>query len=198
MDKFPGFEGLRGWKPPPFPAIRPPFSQIIGSLSCEEWFKQAVETLQASPWPLDQLAAMGMIVRLWKPTSRSERDALLAGKVGHPAVRVWAFLKTIRPATLDRLDSLGFAQINGMIYDANADELVQDPVEMLGLLHDRDKIESILVMLEHLGRGVRMRAVLEVIDELLKRGVEVGPDKWLAAVFEVDPDAWWGRLEPLD
>lgn len=195
MKEYPGFEGLRNWSPPAEPVLSvPTWDEIMGGLSHADWMREAVDGLQTSPSPLDHLASLGMIVRLWMPTERAERDGILSRRMEDPNARIMAFLETIDAETLDGLDSLFTAHLSCMISDAQRDDLREDPVQMRMLMYERDAAESILSMHEHLGRGRGNRDLLDLIDQRMRQGIEVEADDWLAAVYANEPYSWWGRI----
>jgi hypothetical protein len=166
----------------------------MAGLSHEMWLREAVQELQDSASPVDRLASLGMIVRLWMPTSRAERRALLFGETKDPCALIVAFLGGIDAETLKGLDELSEATASGLVSDARRDDLLSDPSQMRLLMHQRDVLESALVVLEHCRHGKGLRQVLAFVDQHMRDGADVEADDWLAAVFANDPYSWWGRI----
>lgn len=167
--------------------------------SPEGWLGAITTALVASPWALDHLCAVGMIERLWVPTDKATRRAVILGTVTPPAQRARAWLAGHAPEALEAAERAARREALALIEALDAE--VDSPAQTLHLALRRDDIESVHAALRITERGGALRETLDVLDALgrarwsaLPVDDSVRGDPRLRCVAWSEPDAWWGRL----
>ncbi|MEZ4299106.1 MAG: hypothetical protein R3B70_29425 [Polyangiaceae bacterium] len=207
-----GSEGVdvSWWAPPPdwaplpdrFEVPPPSLAELLADRACAAWLRERAEALATSPAIVEQAAAVGVVVRLWEP-SAAEGAAILAGDAPDPATRAAAWVamlsdsrRSLAHLALERAASLREA------FDAlsSRDDDPRDD-EVLALLHERDVLESVRVLLSFAGEGLSVARALALTDDVAATTWSaIAPSAWLRddptlrAVFLLEPDSFWGQL----
>jgi hypothetical protein len=203
------FDWAARWQPEaPLDIQQPDLAALLQGTPADDWLLGAARGLAESESATDRLAAIGLIARLWEPTSAEIRDAILAGKLVHPSSRVREVARSLPREQLQRLAEQAQAQASGLAGDVRrlmelAAEGDDDATQAyaLGLLHRRDTLESVAVVLEDLEAGRELREALHEVDEEAEAAQSAFPeverfagDDRLAAVYAAEPLAWWGQF----
>jgi len=188
----------------------PGTQSFLGTLTSPPWLLRRAELLSASVDPLDLLCAVGLLIRLWSPTSAEDRRAALqAAMAGDPPIaaraRTWLIQVPdwdgVRAAILDRAADLlerlqdlpllaeqdrALAQAAAGRFLADRDDLASLQASLLTAGHDG---AVLLHALEDLDRAVVDHSAL--LSDLLVLDVD---DPWLRAIGRAEPEHWWGAL----
>jgi hypothetical protein len=160
--------------------------------------------------PYEAAAAVGTVARLWSPPGASAslervQGALLAGSGPAGAAFAW----------FDGLDASVRREIEGTaVFEADSLTEQVSVIERglkngwpeaegaaIGWLHDRDDLESVMVLFEHAGAGQKIRRELDATDDeaalhaamwMLVEGL--AKDERLLDVSWQEPGAWWGGV----
>lgn len=192
------------WVPLPdrFEVPPPPLAELLADRACADWLGQRFQELAASPSLVEQAAAVGVVVRLWEPAG-TDRAELLGGHAPDPGERAAAWVATLGDSrkalahlVLHRAASLREA------FDAlpSRDEDPGDE-EVLALLHERDVLESVRVLLSLVGEGLPLARALALTDDVaattwsaIAPSDRLRDDPLLRAVFLCEPESFWGQL----
>ncbi len=186
------------------PIPPPALADLLGGHPCAKWLRERHDALARSPAMVERAAAVGLVARLWGPEDRATRAAVLEGTVEHPAEVAVKWLRSLDPETRSTLYGLTIqraARLRDALFalvDADADPSEAD---VLALLHERDTLECVRVLLAYDGYGRSLGRELALTDVAavtcysampITPGIEADP--LLRAVFLAEPDAWWGEF----
>jgi hypothetical protein len=186
----------------------PALESLTGGLESEVWLNKEYRDLAASPGVVDRVAAVGLVLRLWQPTSAAACRRLVeeAWVTESPLVRAVAQWAARLPpevcgrcaaAAMDDAEALedALAEIDAVV------ERGDDALRALGthIALERDRLQSLVAVLALRGDASRERSALERLDEqasaLLSQLSSAGIEHpLLARAAEVEPFAWWGSL----
>lgn len=206
----PSLDELRKWKPEVFTWSQEPpsMAHLIADLSCQPWLRDTAGALQQSVLPLDRFASAGLLARLWEPGDRTERQAVIEGRLEQPASRALAWVKNLSEKELDELERLAEVEASSLIDDlAELDRAAaEDPDSVLlevarSIIVKRDNLASAQYLLLTVKRGRQLSRLLAEADRAAVVRLSAFPeresfedDPRLQAVFVTEPDAWWGAF----
>lgn len=209
---------LGDWTPPGPPRL-PTTRDLMGDASCADWLRRAVEQGLASPSLREQIAAVGLLGRLWYPGTHAEKRAVHEtrdhGLLPPARVRRWAASLSREEALLVERLAVAFVDEHALPSLARFEQLVAiDPAPasdaVLRWLHVRDDLASIEHVLAHApadGIDEPGRPAAELRDALGRLDRRARECRWalaftsdparderLRAVSLREPWAWWGDL----
>ncbi len=181
----------------------PTLAELLGDLACEAWLVERFALLSASPAMVERASAVGLVARLWSPSSRAERTDILTGHKPHPSDQATAWLRTLGESrkVLGELAVHRAASLREAL-DA-LPRLREDPSDddLMALLYERDVLESVRVLLAFVGEGRALGRELVLTDDValtvcsaFAPSRRLRDDPLLRAVFVSEPDAFWGQL----
>ena len=175
---------------------------MLGGLPTESWLKEHASNLASSSDPLDRVAAVGLLARLWMPAGKPSetqgvRPAQTArewvGGLSNPQIDELTAKATLEAAALcDAFSALP----TSLPSEKNA---AREAV--LKLVYRRDDLESVAAILRMRGREAPLREYLRLVDReaeaqlsalSLVEGLE--QDERLEQVAWQEPLSWWGRF----
>jgi hypothetical protein len=186
----------------------PALDSLTGDLHSETWLRAEYQLLAASPSVVDRVAAVGLTLRLWQPTSAETRrqlvrDTLVAESPLLQRVRQWAaglspaLCGRCALATMEDAEALEdvLAAIDTVV--EQGDEAVRRLATHIAL--ERDRLESIVAVLAVRGDIPYEQGALDRLDEqaslLLSQLSSAGVEHpLLERAGEVEPFAWWGAV----
>lgn len=200
---------LDDWALPNPPQVEPPSpSQLTGGLGAEPWLETAAMQRLDSDSPLDRCVAVGLMGRLWSPTSKdaaaAARQRSLSGTGPGQDGRVWwlSLSEPVRGAVVR--DALLRADDLADALDELMHAVAEDPLKarssLLAWLHERDDLASLAFLARATESGQALLVALEQLDETASTHHSMWAfvpgfrDERLLAVAHRDIDAWWGRL----
>ena len=165
---------IKKWRPKAPPVLLPPApSQLTGGLAIEPWLAAAAHDALESDTPLDKVAAVGLMGRLWSPVDRAEaaaaRQRSLAGAgPGQDGRAWWASIpeedrEGLVSTALLRVDDL--ADALGDLSDSVAEDPEAARPALLRWLHARDDLASIAFLARSSSPGGVLETALERLDE---------------------------------
>jgi hypothetical protein len=186
----------------------PSLASLTSGLDSQAWLHDEYQVLAASPSVADRVAAVGLVLRLWLPTSAAARRQLLEGALTaeSPLVqlaRQWA--TALSPTVCGRCAAMAVDEAENL-EDALAsiDSVVEQGDEAVRALAtyialERDRLESLVAVLALRGEVSRVRSALERLDaqaslllsQMSSSGIE---HPLLERAGEVEPFAWWSAL----
>jgi hypothetical protein len=189
----------------------PSAQTLIDGWQSVEWLRQCAEADARSVVPLVRVASVGLVARLWQPTSRVEAQAILSGSKRSPSERASDWVRTLPEDQLDALEveALELAeQLAGMLdrFEESSEE-----AEALwpDFLRRRDDAASLSYLLSSAKRGRTIAMRLQAVDRAARAHLstlcldeDFASDPRWAAVVLADPLAWWadvacaGALDP--
>lgn len=184
----------------------PSVDEVLAGWPTADWLRERAQALQGSPLPLDRVAALGTIRRLWLPEGReAQLEVLRTGKRG-PADTVTAWARSLDPRQRDTLERLIRVQADQL--QRRLEDLTEQPVEpeaervvALELADRRDALEAAVAVLALGGVPHHVLSLLRDLDreaaelwtQLPAGGILADLD-WLGAVAAGAPDAWWAAF----
>lgn len=193
----------------PLPAVvRSPARELAAALE-DGWVRDEVERLCDVGGPLSEASAMGLLARYRPlPATREARSALLASVLsGGPAPslrgeRRWAGQLT--PAESDAIEREASARAASLFHELEMLGETPDPESAawragwLRILHGRDTLEGVRVLLAIAREAPRLAAALRLLDRAgtlaaraLPRSHEVARDERLIDASVRSPEGWW-------
>lgn len=205
---------LDSYEPASQPSFRAPgLDELVGDDPGPAWLVDAYRRLAARATTEDAAAAVGLVHRLWSPSTAEGRRFLveraLAGEAtdGPPArvkdvVRgvpedVWTYLEGV---VMERSDDLleRLRRVGSVV--------AQDPADAAAVVHEllleRDDLESLAVLLELTGRREHVAPTLELLDReaithltaLADAASSAAQDERLLTVHWQEPGRWWAEI----
>ena len=193
--------------PVELPKLKSPnIDEILEGFSAHDWLKKEAEELAEGGF-IDKLAAVGLLGRIWVPTKKNEREALIEeykkGQDGPVINNTKKYLETICEKDLFFLEKLAIEAV-----DTLEDELGElkklviddDPASAkygLNILLERDNLESVLFCFKIVGLGEKLIRALESFDyaaaiaAVTFREANIPENERLHEVASSDPSAWW-------
>ncbi len=191
----------------------PPLAHWIGDAGAEPWLQTRYEQVRSSPDPIDRVAGVGLVARLWEPPDAAGRRHLLAIRRGEPrpSDRVRAWTANVPPASwrdiegwaLHRCTSLqtGWGELAALLAE---DEDAAAARRAVFLVELRDDLDSVALVLRLAGHGATLTRALERSDDEAAVHGTALMDAWptgalsdrLRALACIRPDAWWSELGP--
>lgn len=195
---------LDGWTPKRHEPIVPPqIVELLGDRHVEPWLADAVRELAESPSPVDRVASVGMVARLWSPT-KGERNDLLAARASDPNAAAIAWFRSLSDDERAWIEERSVAEAASLLEDLDAITTETDAdfaaTRTLDLVRRRDALESVSFLL---GPRSALATELRTLDtEVVANAsgfelpVAVRGGAWFDAVAAEDPLAWWGSVAP--
>jgi len=189
---------LENWAPLPeqLSIAVPSLNDLVGPCAVEPWLTARFGELRGSERMADRVAAVGLVLRLWTPVGADRSRAIDPG----PAVAKWA--RSIPRRELDATERVAIERAGDLREELDSlperDDLTAG--EVAALAHERDVLESVLVVLRLADRGRPLRIALAGADDSAITSMSAIPsealsdDELLGAAGVADHDAWWGRL----
>ena len=194
---------------PPVPVAPPDMEALLQGAGEQGWLKAEVAWMVEAESTLLRASAAGLSARLWDTTAEGVTDELKERLMrgDGPTARAAAWFASLPEETRTRvrLDAMEEA---AELADALPDlqELViEEPssctAPALSWLHQRDNLESVLLLFSQGGDAGRLAEILESLDRKaaeyhsiwsLIPGLDKDPR--LRAVAWQEPDCWWGGL----
>lgn len=201
----------------PVPVLSSPARGWCSALKdSDAWLADQAEEFLARNDPFEHVVAIGLIARL-KPAPRKDALAtavndLLAGTadLADEPERVWA--RGLAAEPMGYLEDAAIAATSALLRDLAAledavlgpdDRHVPDPrwpAEATRILHRRDDLEGVRLILAEAGCGARLAPALAALDsagELLFAALPSWPgseaDERLRRALSVSPEGWWTR-----
>lgn len=191
------------WKPrhlslnPEQPHVR----ALLAGYTVPWWLEQTAGAMAAAPSPLDRAASVGLVARLWSPTSE-ERDRVQQGHDPNKMALAWfngLDAETQRDLGNNALSRCidwreGLDALPGMDSDDRRTQAID-------LITEREVLESVAFLLgpQH---GALLRSELCRMDAAAEDNLAFFPilrggeafDAWMSAAAALDPLAWWPRF----
>jgi len=202
-----GAGALADWQPRAPQLGAPPLAEelLAGGLAAG-WLQERLSELTSAAWPLDSVAVVGTVVRLWTPSERQAKLALLRGEARSPADRAREWAATLSPGAIADIERLAVLEATAL--DRDLDTLHElaaqdEPLDALvrHLVARRDALESVSSVLSDARAGAALRSCLALVDEHAEASLSelpcqpVDPSlEWLTQVAWQQPDAWWAGL----
>lgn len=204
----PGMEKLRAGTLLPLLELRVPEIETWGA-AMPGWLSVAYSKLQEIGTPLSQVAAAGLVARLWTPPAGGDWKAALGLSLSGqgPAARVHDWARSLDAQVLDRVELLAIYQADALRSELEelSHAIAADPVGAMEDARDwvirRDDLESICQMLRAGGQARDLGQALSSLDRdaeahhtiwsALERPLET---ERLSAVAWQEPEHWWGAL----
>ncbi|MFW5740132.1 MAG: hypothetical protein ACOC1F_07180 [Myxococcota bacterium] len=200
---------LAAWEPGEAAVVTPPApSKLTGGLAIEPWLAAAVHDALESDAPLDRVAAVGLMGRLWSPVDRADaaaaRQRSLAGAGPGQDGRAW--WASIPEAEREGLVSTALLRVDDLADALGdlSDHVAEDPEAarpaLLRWLHARDDLASVAFLARSSSPGGVLETALQRLDEAAAAHhsmwafVPAFEDERLQAVAECEFEVWWGRL----
>jgi len=197
------------------PLILPPTLKECGVVSplnewvetlYDEWLENKIRRLIETGEPWDHIVALGMLAKIWKPTSPELTNEILSytgPEIAHPIFfRVEKWAKSMPSETCQALERLAIAEA-GMLSDI-LEEIIRKKPESEGwisqaesLIHRRDDLDGVEVILRNAGGGKTLKHVVATLDELGWQWVEslhkwpLPDDEGLTRLSWYYPNLWW-------
>ncbi|MCK9521807.1 MAG: hypothetical protein M0R76_02035 [Proteobacteria bacterium] len=182
-------------------------AQILGGHSCPEWLKDEAQSLAAAAAPFQRVAAIGLLLRLWMPTDRSEKhifqQALITGAPIPVKDRARAWLEALsqnaiasfEADAIERANAL-YSSINSLVQLVAADD-PQAANTAQALFTARDDLSSVQAALQVRNAGERLQSTLPALDHHFGihgdvfDALDIPDTPRLLAAATVDPDVVW-------
>ena len=198
----------------PHARLAPPsLADLPGAADQEAWLRDAVADKLASDRYADRVIGIGLIARLWTPVGSDEAErslrALLDGEAATPAMAARRWAQDLDRETCEELGQHGIEAARSLRarLDGSGEAIAAAVAEafVLGLVLQRDDLESLATVLRFAGASSHLDAALDQLDRsavthltALSSVVGLGEDDRLRAVAWQEPDAWWGGLAAAD
>ncbi len=171
-------------------------------VGCAPWLFSLVMERAASPLPLDRFVALGAILRLWAPTTPTERRLVLSGGIT-PVERARRVVKQIPRELAAAIEAIAVRDAGLLTEELLRFETSISTEEILNTLHHRDDLACVqwVLSLRHEGAALRDRLhALDADGERFLRHIPMGAalhtDPRLSFV-SAEPDAWWGGARTM-
>lgn len=179
---------------------------LLEGWSIPEILRWRTARLMASSGPLDQIAVLGTIARLWESADAAERDRALAHPDETPAGRLQRAALACTEAQLGAMKD--WVAVEVVQSSADLEQIASaDPASVPALTRHlvdrRDTLESISLIASLSGRGAAIPEMLASLDRevsahLSMLVLDVPSEErcaYASAVAWRQPDAWWAALE---
>jgi hypothetical protein len=186
----------------------PAAADLTGGYGLEPWVATALSAASASGSAYRELAALGLVARLWMPSPDQRAAAMMwVMQGGGPGPLALDWARSLPTADLSEVLAHSADQTRRMVETAAA---VSEAIfrnqpdaadKLLRWLHDRDDLASIRCLLEgesaaNLDRALRALDTAAQVHLTTWSAVPAFEDPRLMAVAWQEPDAWWGRFAP--
>jgi hypothetical protein len=174
----------------------------------DEWLFDLVRDRLLRADTLDHVVAIGIMARLQRPPSGQELknalDAMLRGESVGPGQREQQWARQLNREELRSVERLAVAEaelLDEELESLGSSALVDEPewqADMLDVLHLRDDLEGVWLLLRSGGGGDVLEGLLESIDEQGRLCIKALPiwqgpesDQRLQRAAVVNPEGWW-------
>lgn len=150
----------------------PNVSQLIGDASAKPWLIQTAKTL-ATGSVLQRTASLGLLARLWVPTTKEEQNALthnmIRGDKTTPVEDRCIAAFDLPKNSIEEIEQMACHKCSIVEEDIEAlVKTVEDHMPDAALAHsillERDDLESIHFMLSKKDAGIALQEALEILD----------------------------------
>ncbi|HCC22614.1 TPA: hypothetical protein DF272_00340 [Candidatus Falkowbacteria bacterium] len=186
-------------------------ADILETLGCELWLLTACNALAASPLLARRIAALGMLQRLWSPTSRHERCLMLHVSSEHSLVLTLKENLALIPtpawetviAHADNEIALLADQYHNLCHCLGSENPTVVESLLLAAIRRRDEIQSMITALRLAQKPITtLIESLEPLDNQFKPltdnfhslNFSKSVSDHLNAVSWCEPESWWGLI----
>jgi len=171
--------------------LRKPFAALM-SRDLPEWMRRDASSLASSEFVVARCAALGLIGRLWMPPTRrgvlDEDPDVLALKV----INSMATYLLVKISKMACTWATALIEQRKALPNPSSDTYLRSLTELAIF---RDDMESVFFVLANRGLDEDLAEVLKVVDDSMPTfPTGLLRSERLAAVSELEPTAWWGRL----
>lgn len=168
-------------EPPEVVVPTPQLAPLLGDRAAPRWLQAAFDELAGSPYAPSRVAAVGLVVRGWGPSSKEERDREIERLiVGEDDIATHArhWMRALEPEVRREVESSSIDdalelpdRLRGLVREDDEKDGVPLGLVVAALVRARDDLASVDVALGLVGEGVELRRTLaDVDDELLIHG----------------------------
>lgn len=175
-----------------------PIGEMFAGWSSPRWLRGDALELAVSESVVGRAASLGLIGRLWEPSTRAEADALRKHPDRAPNARLVALLESLPLSVLRRLESIACSHAAALLETLAT---VEGEAHVREMAYARDELESVFFVLVQRRCGEKLGEVLAVVDDAVTSAWSSLPpagsmrgDLRLQAVARLEPYAWWGAL----
>lgn len=190
------------WTPPPPDIGGPPsLDALLAGASCLSCVRRHLEALASSEWPLDRVAAVGGVARLWRPESLAEVKRAVASRSSSPSARARGWSSELSDSALDDIGHMAFLDVEelwAMLDEVGEVEEEDEGPYALAVARRRDALTSVLEVIPPGELAGDLAAALRAVDDAFTAEWSALPpagileaEDWLIEVAAADPDAWW-------
>lgn len=187
----------------------PPLAALLSGASCPDWLTEEYEQAREHASSYAQIAALGLVARLWSPADPGEAGRHLSRALGGealPSLRARARCDRIPAAVARRAASEAHARTRALLEEAEGIGAVEHTNHrawqecLLSLAVARDELECVATALTHTGAATALADALSEMDQRwgktlrrkLRKSRLSGVPRRLLAVGWQEPEAWWG------
>jgi hypothetical protein len=193
------FGAWEAWQslPDTLSVVAPSLAELTGGHFCEPWLQARYQALSSVQHPVAQLAAPGVVVRLWMPRPAERASAPDPSSV----VAKWVRALPLRELEATERLAVERAGVLRQELDGLPDDGELSSQDVIRLAYERDVLECMVTVLWLAGRGRELGSEANATDDAavtslsnLPISEELEADPLLRAVSISEPDAWWGHL----
>lgn len=176
----------------------------------DPWLFDAVERARSRPGVLAELTAVGLLYRHRVRTTEEVRAQASALRAGNSTDRELEWVRRQAPKDLEELEERAVVRAEELRERLRAVCKEPDPEdrswesEFSELLHDREKLEGVRILLRAASSASRLDSALAVLDEegdvwvrALPEPPRLSEGELLTRVALLDHDAWWAHPAAL-
>jgi len=185
----------------------PPIGELLAGWEAQDWLQDTALALASSESVVARAASLGVIGRLWEPSTPAEADALREHPDRDPNARLIALIESLPLPVVERLESIACTHAAALIEPLSTVERqaaakgAAPAAEVRDLAYARDDLESVFFVIVQRRRGDKLGEVLARVDDAVTSAWSSLPpagsmrgDLRLETVALLEPDAWWGAL----